>query len=58
MDKIEFFATIQGAGWLKVDSDGEATIKLKVSASQLREVLKLSDRAEQLIKVTITEAMQ
>lgn len=52
--KIQFLASLHGAGCLKFDDDGSSTVKLTISADELHNAVKLVTMKGRVFTVTIT----
>lgn len=53
--KISFLATLQGAGCIRFDGEGESCIKLTLDASQLPEAVKMLTLKDKVFKVSVEE---
>lgn len=53
--KIQFSASLQGAGCLRFDDDGASVIKLSISADELHNAVKLVTMKGKAFTVTIEE---
>lgn len=53
--KIQFCASLQGAGCLRFDDDGASVVKLSISADELHNAVKLVTMKGKTFTVTIEE---
>lgn len=53
--KIQFSATLHGAGCLRFDDDGSSTVKLTISADELPHAVKMVTMKGKSFRVTIEE---
>lgn len=53
--KIQFRASLQGAGCLRFDDDGASVVKLSISADELHNAVKLVTMKGKTFTVTIEE---